>query len=122
MTHDKYLSMAWRGKYIHTPGTGNSQGCITLLSHAANIMKIKHYNYRGYNIILQGMIEREVTVRKIYVPTGFLEDKTLFFRTVFQDVIEWGEDVVIGGDFNVTFSAADRFKRGATPGEERLEY
>jgi len=51
MTHDKYLSMAWRGKYIHTPGAGNSQGCITLLSDAANIMTIKHYNNCGHTII-----------------------------------------------------------------------
>jgi len=40
--HDRYLTMAWRGKYVHTPDTGNSQGCITLLTNDAQITCIKH--------------------------------------------------------------------------------
>jgi hypothetical protein len=34
--------------------------------------------------------------------------------------MEWGEDMTLGGDFNVTLSGIDRFKRGNTPGEEQL--
>jgi hypothetical protein len=34
--------------------------------------------------------------------------------------MEWGEDVILWGDFNVTLSATDRFKRGTIPGEEQL--
>ena len=30
ITNSRYLDLAWRRKYVFTPGTGDSQGCITL--------------------------------------------------------------------------------------------
>jgi len=37
ITNSRYLDLAWRGKYVFTPGTGNSQGCITLTHNDVTI-------------------------------------------------------------------------------------
>jgi len=48
ITSSHYLEMAWRGQLVHTPGTGNSKGCVTLLNADNQISNIKHYGNRGH--------------------------------------------------------------------------
>jgi len=48
ITNSIYLDLAWRGKYVFTPGTGNSQGCITLTHNDVAITDVEHIHNRGY--------------------------------------------------------------------------
>ena len=47
ITNSRYLDLAWRGKYVFTPGTGNSQGCITLTHNDVTITDIEHKKIEG---------------------------------------------------------------------------
>jgi len=47
ITNSRYLDLAWRGKYVFTPGTGNSQGCITLTHNEVTITDIEHIQNSG---------------------------------------------------------------------------
>jgi len=48
ITNSRYLDIAWRGKYVFTPGTGNSRGCITLTHNDVTITDIEHIQNRGH--------------------------------------------------------------------------
>ncbi len=45
--NSRNLDLAWRGKYVFTPGTGNSQGCITLTHNDVMITDIEHIQKEG---------------------------------------------------------------------------
>jgi len=47
ITNSRYLDLAWRGKYVFTLGTGNSQGCITLTHNDVTITDIEHKKIEG---------------------------------------------------------------------------
>jgi hypothetical protein len=47
ITNSRYLDLAGRGKYVFTPGTGNSQGCITLTHNDVTITDIEHIQKEG---------------------------------------------------------------------------
>jgi hypothetical protein len=117
---DNYLALAWRGKYILTPGTGNSKGCITLFSKNVELDSVHHYGNRGHRLIATDEAGKKMLVCNIYAPLGFDENKSNFFNEVFSDILDWDGDVILGGDFNVTLSEQDRHCRGATPAELRL--
>jgi len=122
ITTDNYIKLAWRGKYVLTPGTGNSKGCLTLLRDNVEILSTEHINNRGHIVKIKGLEghSREVMLINIYAPNGFALDKTAYFDDIFQHISEWDGDIIMGGDFNLTFSDRDRFKRGVTPAENRL--
>jgi hypothetical protein len=122
ITTDNYIKLAWRGKYVITPGTGNSKGCLTLFRHNVEILSVEHIEHRGHLIKIKGLEghDREVLIINIYAPNGFALDKSEYFNNIFQHISEWDGDIIMGGDFNLTFSDRDRFKRGVTPAENRL--
>jgi len=117
---DNYLALAWRGKYVLTPGTGNSKGCITLLSENVVVESIKHYGNRGHLFVTSDEQRKKKLVCNIYAPLGYDDNKSNFFNDVFNDILEWEGDVILGGDFNVTLYEQDRHCRGATIAERRL--
>jgi len=78
---DRLLELAWRGKYVHTPGTGNSQVCITLLNQGSAITSIQHYRLRGHSFQLRNIVYGEVLVCNIYAPNGLLMIRITFFVT-----------------------------------------
>jgi len=47
ITNSRYLDLAWRGKYVFTPGTGISQGCIILTNNDVTITDVEHILNRG---------------------------------------------------------------------------
>jgi hypothetical protein len=118
--NDNFLALAWRGKYVLTPGTGNSKGCITLFSTGVEIDRVHHYDNRGHRLIATDEAGNKKLICNIYAPLGFDDNKTNFFDEVFSDILDWDGDVILGGDFNVTLHEQDRHCRGATPAELRL--
>jgi hypothetical protein len=117
---DNYLKFAWRGKYVHTPGTGNAQGCITLLPHSTEIISTEHYGTRGHCIHIKGLTaesDSTVAIYNIYAPNGFNRDKTQFFVNIFENMSTFIGNIIIGGDFNTTLRHSDRHNRGVTAAE-----
>ena len=56
ITNSRYLDLAWRVKYVFTPGTGNSQGCITLTHNDITITDIEHIQIEGTTLKSQMLI------------------------------------------------------------------
>ncbi len=120
---DDYFKLAWRGKYIHTPGTGNSQGCITLLPCTAKIITTDHFGTRGHYVKVQNLLANEeevITICNIYAPNGFGPDKSEFFNSVFDRIASFNGNTILGGDINTTLGDSDRHNRGVTAAELRI--
>jgi len=121
ITETRYLDLAWRGNYIFTPGTGNSQGCITLLHKEVKITNQLQLNHRGHLAELELSNNLKLTLINIYAPNGYGQEK----REYFQNFIRLVENVqthniVIGGDFNITMNDSDRFNRQTCAGERNI--
>jgi hypothetical protein len=46
----------------------------------------------------------------MYAHNGFADDKNNFFHNIFMTISNWGTETILGGDFNVTMTEADRFR------------
>ncbi len=114
ITTDRYLELAWRGGFVHTPGTGNSQGCVTLISTNDEISEVKHYGNRGHCFTLSQATGDNIKVCNVYAPNGFDETKANFFNEVLDDLETWEGNIILAGDFNITLSPSERFCRGVT--------
>ncbi len=118
---DNYLKMAWRGKYVLTPGTKNSKGCITLTNNDIKIEHIHHLGNRGHYFTATGLNgDHSTIIMNLYAPNGFGVDKFDFFIEAFDIIAAYDCDILIAGDLNVTLKPCDRFNRGVTQSEERL--
>jgi len=121
--NDNYLKLAWRGVYAFTPGTGNSQGCITLASSGVTIINQINMEHRGHYLELKGLLsnsepENIIAILNIYAPNGYALAKRAFYETVVGQIADSQcEDVILAGDFNLTFSEADRLRRNTSSGE-----
>ncbi len=118
---ERYLQMAWRGNYALTAGTGNSQGCITLVSSDINLSNQIDFGNRGHYIELEGLLTSKAAILNIYAPNGYGNDK----RDFFNDVLERVEtspchNIIIAGDLNLTFNESDRLNRNVTVGEANI--
>jgi len=119
--NDNYLKLAWRGKYIFTPGTNNSKGCITLLNNEIKVEHIHHLGNRGHYFTVSGLNgDYPTIIMNLYAPNAFGADKFDFFIEAFEIIATYDCDIIIAGDLNVTLRPTDRFNRGVTQGEERL--
>jgi exonuclease III len=119
---DNYLKFAWRGKYVHTPGNGNAQGCITLLPHSVEIISTDHYGTRGHCVHIKGLTidgDSTVAIYNIYAPNGFNREKNQFFENIFENMSAFNGNIILGGDFNTTLRNSDRHNRGVTTAEMR---
>jgi hypothetical protein len=115
-----YLNFAWRGNYVFTPGTGNSQGCITLTNTELCIEHIQHFGNRGHYFTLNIPNEDPILVINLYAPTGYDNRKSDFFSDLFDTASNYDCDLIIGGDFNVTLSDQERHCRGVTQNETAI--
>jgi hypothetical protein len=122
VTTDNYISIAWRGKYIHTPGTGNSQGCITLFPSHAEIVSAEHVGMRGHIVQVKGLDADDsiITIYNIYAPNGFGFEKSEFYNSIFEKIANCDGNIILGGDFNTTLNINDRHNRGVTAAEMRI--
>ncbi len=118
---DNYLKLAWKGTYAITYGTGNSQGCITLAGNALQFNNQINFGSRGHAIEVVGLTEGRLLLLNIYAPNGYANDKKAFFIES-MDIIKDSvcKNVIVAGDFNLTFSESDRHKRNTCTGEQNI--
>jgi exonuclease III len=119
--YKKYLDLAWRGDYVFTPGTGNSQGCITLLdkgvlkSHSLNI------GHRGHAATIEIAQQTIINIYNIYAPNGYARDKRDFFTSIVSMLTtSENENIIVAGDFNLTLNDTDRLNRQTSTGERNI--
>ncbi len=124
--NDHYLKLAWKGTYAITPGNGNSQGCITLANHNVKIERQINYEQRGHYIEIKGLTcfsnpDEPIAICNIYAPNGYSNVKKVFYENIF-DQLENSQcaNVILAGDFNLTFGTMDRFKRNTSIGETNI--
>ena len=108
------LNFVWRGDYYLTPGTGNSQGCLTLITAPFKIVHSVDLASRAHVLVLakDDPDKPEVILANAYAPSGYDDEK----RTFFEDLTGLISDVsatyncanvVLAGDLNLVFSAAE---------------
>ena len=121
------LPYIWRGNFNLTPGIGNSGGCVTLLSSHINVVACRNLNSRGHILACQRQGDQHTSfvIANIYAPNPNNADKIEFFNELF-DLISEMEDthdcsnIIIAGDFNLTFSELETKNRLHTSQEKRV--
>ena len=83
ITNSRYLDLAGRSKYVFTPGTGNSQGCITLTHNDVTIRDIEHLQNRGHYYKLTDADNKHILIANIYAPLGYNKEKKEFVQKRF---------------------------------------
>jgi hypothetical protein len=91
-----------------------------LISYDTEIEGVKHYGHRGHRFVMTDDTGKKILICNIYAPNGFDDSKANFFHEVFQDLMDWDGDIILGGDFNLTLTDKDRHCRGTTPAEARI--
>ena len=121
------LDYIWRGDYQLTSGTGNSLGCITLLSAPYKILHCVTLGERGHILVLtKGDVNNaELIAANIYAPNGLQNDKLDFFESLVQELLQLQTDyncdkVIVGGDFNLVFNECEVKNRAFTNPEKRM--
>ena len=115
ITNSRYLDLTWSGKYVFTPGIRNSQSCITLIHNDVTITDIEHIQNWGHHFKIIEADNKQTMRVNIYTPLGYNNEKTDFFNNIMDVIaIYAGENVVIGGDFNLTLTDSDSLRRQRT--------
>ena len=127
LTETKKIPFLWRGNYFLTPGTGNSCGCLTLLSSHINIIRTENVENRGHVIVCQKSGDQKATyiVANIYAPCPNSKAKIEFFEKVFELIgdleLEFDcSSILIGGDFNLNFNSKEVKNRNFSTQEDRV--
>jgi len=121
ITNSRYLDLAWRGKYIFTPGTGNSQGCITLTHNDVTITDIEPIQNRGHYFKLTDADNKQTLIANIYAPLGYNNEKNEFFNNIMNIIANYaGENIILGGEFNITVTNSESLRRQRTEAEKRI--
>ena len=120
----KYL---WRGEFHLTSGTGNSQGCVTLVTSPFKIVHASDLGNRAHVLVLtKNSIDRaELIVVNAYAPNGFDAAKVDFFEELVEKVSEIMttyncEHLVLAGDLNLVFSESELKNRLLSNAEKRV--
>ena len=121
ITNSKCLDLAWRGKYVFTPGTGNSQGCITLTHNDVTITDIEHIQNRGHYFRITDADNKQTLIVNIYAPLGYNDGKNEFFNNVLDVLANYaGENIIREGDLNITLTDSESLRRQRTEAEKRI--
>ncbi len=121
VTNTNYIDIAWRGKYIFTPGTGNSKGCITLLNNNILIHSSNNLGYRGHQAQIELPDQKQIMILNIYAPNGYAHEKKVFFEELVALINNSNlHNVILAGDFNLTFQDCDRLNRQTNSGERNI--
>jgi len=121
ITNSRYLDLAWRVKYVFTPGTGNSQGCITLTHNDITITDIEHIQNRGHYFKITDADNKKTLIANIYAPLGYNNEKNEFFNNILEVIANYaGENIILVGDFNITLTDKESLKRQRTDAEKRI--
>ena len=121
ITNSRYLDLAWRGKYIFTPGTGNSQGCITLTHNDVTITDIEPIQNRGHYFKLTDADNKQTLIANIYALLGYNNEKNEFFNNIMNIIANYaGEKIILGGEFNITLTDSESLRRQRTESKKRI--
>lgn len=125
ITNAGLIPFLWRGNYHLTPGTGNSCGCLTLMSSHINVVTVRDIGSRAHVIVCQKPGENRTSyiVANIYAPCPNTREKLEFFEQFFEVVNDLSalhdcEKIIIGGDFNLNFHEREVSNR-KYPAQER---
>ena len=117
----------WRGNYYLTPGEGNSGGCLTLMSNHISVVSSRVIEKRAHILACQKIGENEVSyiIANVYAPNPNLREKVLFFEKLFEHIQEFEllygcTNIIVGGDFNLTFKNSEVRNRNRTVQEKRV--
>ena len=121
------LNYLWRGNLFFTEGNGNSCGCVTFLSPHLNVLVGKSIGDRAHVIVLQKSGDTSATyiVANIYAPNPNTNVKIEFFEKIFETINEYEEqyncsNVIVLGDFNLTFKAVEMKNRAYNSQEKKV--
>jgi len=123
ITNIIYLDLAWGGKYVFvfTPGTGNSQGCVTLMHNDVTITDVEHIQNKGHHFKLTDADNKQTLIANIYALLGYIDEKNEFFNNIMDVIANYaGENIILGVDFNVTLTDSDSLRRQRTEAEKRI--
>ena len=127
ITNGNSLSYLWRGNLFVTPGNGNSCGCVTFLSSHLNVIASRNLGDRAHAIVCQRTGENKAAyiIANLYAPNPNTNAKIEFYENVFETVNELEEqfdcsNVLVLGDFNLTFGLDEMKNRNYTSQERRV--
>ena len=119
------LNYLWRGEFHLTPGLGNSQGCLTLLTAPYKIIHSDNFQNRAHVLVLNknDSNNADLILVNAYAPNGTDNEKLRFFEEL-MDIVSDNianydcENVMFAGDLNLIF-AEDEIKNRAYSNAER---
>ena len=121
------LKYIWRGEFYVTGGTGNSQGCITLVSAPYKILHAVDIGQRGHILVLtKNDINRaELLIVNVYAPNGFDAEKLQFFENLAERIGDIRQayncnNVILLGDLNIVFKPTEVQNRMICSAERRI--
>ena len=121
------LKYIWRGEYHLTAGTGNSKGCLTLVTAPYKIVNSSDIDNRGHVLVLtkDSLNRAEVILVNVYAPNGFDDAKLTFFDDLVERVSETMinyncNNVILAGDLNIVFSERETKNRLISSAEKRI--
>ena len=121
------LRYLWRGEHYVTAGTGNSLGCITLVTAPYKIVRAVDLGQRGHALALtkDDINKVDIILANAYAPNGFDAEKRAFFEEINDSVTDLMNvyncrQVILGGDLNLVFKDAEVKNREITNAEKRI--
>ena len=121
------LRYLWRGEYHLTAGTGNSLGCITLLTAPYKIVHSVDLGQRGHVLAVtkDSLNKVDVILANVYAPNGLDNEKRNFFDELVDTLNELKNlyscnNLIIGGDLNLVFNENEVKNRAYTNAEKRI--
>ena len=116
----------WRGESHLTPGLGNSLGCLTLVTAPYKIINSRNIGNRAHVLVLtkDDVNRAELIAVNVYAPNGVGNEKIQFFTDLIDTVADIKSDyncdnVILGGDLNLIFSAEEAQHRSFSQAEQR---
>ena len=120
----KYL---WRGEHYVTEGTGNSLGCITLVTAPLKIIRSIDLDQRGHILVLtkSDFNRAELIVVNAYAPNGYDAEKLRYFEELVEKIDEAKGtyncvNVIVAGDLNLVFGPNEVKNRAIGLAEARI--
>jgi len=119
ITDPSYLQLIWKNGVIFSAGTGSGRGCITLIRGFTCEVVTHLDDQRGHHAIIKNNGGDEIDIFNVYAPNGYGIYKQDFLLNVLH-ASETCDNVIIGGDLNVTLKNEDRLNMQRTTAEANL--
>ena len=117
----------WRGNFYLTPGEGHSGGCLTLMSSHLSVVCSREIEKRAHVLACQRKGGNSISyiVVNVYAPNPNSREKIEFFEKLFElihelEVLYDCSNIIVGGDFNLTFKNSEAKNRNRSAQEKRV--